>query len=290
MSPAGKDRATEEQRQIVCSMVDFILNRLQVDFLALGEIAEKDVEVIKQTCELTGFDLKFDFAKVGRSHFDTCFIYKREKLVLHDSRLITLAKGNRILKIAHRIDFIILDYEKLLHVFISHWPSRRYCHENSADRHLLGSSLRDAVKDLNSEIGKLANVILLGDYNDEPFDPSLAEQLMATRDRVLAGKNPHLLYNPFWRHLSPSKLYLPDKKDESSGGTYFHKHGEITRWRTFDQIIFSAAFLGHTDWHLNEALTGILHFEEYEAIIMDKNEIFDHFPVLGVIGEVKKNG
>jgi hypothetical protein len=39
------------------------------------------------------------------------------------------------------------------------------------------------------------HVIILGDFNDEPFDAPLSNHLMATRDRALAGKS-HLLYNP----------------------------------------------------------------------------------------------
>ncbi|MCX7113074.1 MAG: endonuclease/exonuclease/phosphatase family protein [Proteobacteria bacterium] len=290
LSPAGKDRATDEQRQFVCSMVNFILNEVQVDFLALGETAEKDVEAIIQNCKLTGVDLEFDFSKVGRTKFDICFLYRREKLSLNGLRLITSPKGNRIFKIAQQVDFIIPRTDKPLHIFISHWPSWVKCNENSADRHLLGQSLRNAVEDVGSEHGILANVILLGDYNDEPFHASLAEHLMATRDRAFAKRKPYLFYNPFWRHLGFSKLSLPDNMDEGSGGSYYYNKGEITRWRTFDQMIFSSAFLGHNNWHINEELTGILDFSVLRERVMDYKEIFDHFPVMGVIDEVKKNG
>ena len=290
LSPAGNDRATDKQRHVVCEMVDFILNRMQIDFLALGEMAERDAKAILKTCDLTGFDAEMDFPKVGRSRFDTCFLYRREKLVLLATHPIISKKGNRSLKIAQRADFMIQGYGRPLHVFVSHWPSLSWCHENSADRHLLGVRLRDAIEELSPEREKLANVILVGDYNDEPFDVSLAGQLMATRDRELASKKPHLLYNPFWRHLCCPTLSSSDNTDEGSGGTYFHKSGEITRWRTFDQIIFSSAFLGHGNWHLNEELTGILDFEGYGAMIMDAKEIFDHFPVFGVIDEVNKDG
>ena len=290
LSPAGKDRATDEQRQFVCSMVDFILNQMQVDFLALGEIAEKDVNLIIDNCKLTGIDLQFDFREVGRTKFDTCFLHRREKLSLNGTRLITSPKGRRILKIAQQVDFMILGRDKPLHIFISHWPSWLRCHENSADRHLLGQSLRSAVEDVGYERGVMANAILLGDYNDEPFHASLAENLMATRDREFAKRKPYLFYNPFWRHLGFSKLSSPEKMDEGSGGSYFYKNGEITRWRTFDQIIFSSDFLGHSDWLLNEELTGILELQLLREKMMDNKEIFDHFPVIGIIDEVEKNG
>ncbi len=267
-----------------------MLNKMQIDFLALGEITNRDVKAIMEKCELAEFDTEMDFVKNGRSRFDTCFFYRRDKLMLLATHPITSNKGNRTLKIAQRADFMIPGYGIPVHVFVSHWPSLLWCHENSADRHLLGVRLRDSIEDVSPEREKLANVILVGDYNDEPFDASLAEQLMATRDRELAKRKPHLLYNPFWRHLGFSKPYSPEMTDDSIGGTYFHKNGEITRWRTFDQIIFSSAFLGQTEWHLNEELTGVLNFEEYRAKIIDTNEIFDHFPVFGVIEEVDNDG
>ena len=292
MSPPRprKRRTTDAHRRVVCEMVNVILNEKQADFLALGEIAEKDVKVILQTCQLADFETKFDFAKVGRSRFDTGFLYRRDKLILLGTNPITSVKGHRTLKIAQRADFMIQDYGEPLHVFISHWPSLLWCHENSSDRHLLGIRLREKVEEVSPELGKIGNVILLGDYNDEPFDLSLAEQLMATRDRVLAKNKPHLLYNPFWQHLSFPKSHSTDDTDDGNGGTYFHGSGDITRWRTFDQINFSSDFLGNSDWYLNEQLTFILDISGYGARVKDANEIFNHFPVLGVIEKVESHG
>ena len=136
LSPAGKARATDELRQFVCSMVDFILNKMKVDFLALGEIAEKDVKVILENCQLANIGNVFDFAKAGRSRFDTGFLYRRDKLGLIDPpRSIITNKGNSTLKLAQRADFTIRGCDKSLHVFISHWPSLLWCPESSADRH-----------------------------------------------------------------------------------------------------------------------------------------------------------
>ncbi|BBL73050.1 hypothetical protein MishRS11D_01480 [Methylomagnum ishizawai] len=185
---------------------------------------------------------------------------------------------------AQRADFLAPNGGGLLRLFISHWPSRLWCHENSVDRHLLGMRLRDQIDGLNP--AKDGAVILLGDYNDEPFDDSLAGQLMATRDRAFVVKKPHLLYNPFWRHLVRAEPYPSKAEDETGGGTYFHANGETTRWRTFDQIIFSSVFLGRGRWHLNEALTGILRIPEHGAKMVDHQSIFDHFPVIGVIEKV----
>lgn len=284
LSPGARNRATEEQRLWVCGVVDFILNNLGVDFIALGEVADNDFGALIDNCRLDGFRIHNGFIKAGRSHFDTCFIYKLEKMeLLGEGMNITSEKGGRTLKIAQRADFMIPGSNRPLHVFISHWPSLLWCHENSADRHLLGMRLRDAVENMSVTPGRLADVILMGDYNDEPFDASLADQVMATRDRNLARSKPYLLYNPFWRRMTSANFYSQGHEEQGGCGTYFHESGNSTRWRTFDQIIFSPAFLGRGLWHLNENLTGILEMPGYFEMVVDTDQIFDHFPVIGVI-------
>jgi len=171
-----------------------------------------------------------------------------------------------------------------LHLFISHWPSRLWCEKDGTDRHLLGIRLRDATEKIigqNSEVPSY--IMIMGDFNDEPFDISLSEHVMATRDLFLAKTKKYLFYNPFWKMMGENYIEDIQNKEEKCGGSYFHKNGTFTRWRTFDQIIFSSAFLGSCEWQLNERLTKILHFPEYLAMIRNSKEIFDHFPVLGVI-------
>jgi hypothetical protein len=291
LSPAGKSRATKEQTSLACALVDFILHQMAVDFIALGEINEKDAGDIRARCNLEGYELCKAFSKVGRSQFDMCFLYNFEKLNLFDEvRPISSFKGNRCLKIAQQLDFKIANYGKPLHIFVSHWPSLLRCPRNSPDRAHLGMRLRDSVMSLNPQSTPPGNVILMGDYNDEPFDVSLAEHLMATRDRHLVKKRPHLLYNPFWRKLGFSEPYLSQREEDELGGTYFYKGGEATCWHTFDQILFSSEFLGSGDWQLVEGMTGLLNIPGYKSLVVNKNEIFDHFPVISVIEKVDDNG
>jgi endonuclease/exonuclease/phosphatase family metal-dependent hydrolase len=81
------------------------------------------------------------------------------------------------------------------------------------------------------------HVLVMGDFNDEPFDSAL-EILNATRDMTIARERPGMLFNPFWRHLGH------EDRDDVVCGTCFHRNGETTRWRTFDQILLSGEFLG----------------------------------------------
>ena len=92
---------------------------------------------------------------------------------------------------------------------------------------------------------------------------------------ALAKKKPHLLYNPFWKYLGARSF------DIESSGSYYYKSGKLTQWHTFDQIIFSRAFLISKEWGLCEESEFILNIPGYLESVKSNNSIFDHLPVSG---------
>lgn len=177
-----------------------------------------------------------------------------------------------------------MESEVSFHLFVSHWSSRLWTPENSPQRQLLGTRLRDSVDEILNLYEQDPYIILLGDYNDEPFDVSLSENLMASRDKAFTARKKHLLYNPFWKNMTD--MNEADDESQYICGTYFHKGGNITKWRTFDQIMFSHAFVNEQGWYLNERSTGVLLIPQYLEVVKDAKEIFDHMPVLGVVEKV----
>ncbi len=288
LSPVGKDRSTDEQKEYARKMIDVFIDNLKIDFIALGEVSSLDISDIIKHCQIEGYEVFNGYEKAGRSYFDTCVLYKKDKFDLLDSSRITAAKGGRTFKVAQRLDFSFCEHDIPLHVFISHWPSRLHLKANDPERALLGMKLRNSIDSLISVYKDDTTVILLGDYNDEPFDQSLSEHLMATRDRGLASRKGHLLYNPFWRKIGHEYPYSHSNAQEinDNGGTYYYKSGEVSRWRTFDQIIFSSNFLGRSAWHINENLTKIIDLPNYKDLVLDSTENFDHFPIIGIIEKV----
>jgi hypothetical protein len=260
-----------------------LIRDLEVDCLALGEVRYADLLAIAESIGCEHYSIFDGTLKKGRLQFDTGVIYNADRLRLaHSSSLVT-SRGTTSLKVANRLDLLALDTKEPLHVFVSHWPSRLWCHENGANRHLLGVRLRDAFDDVRKLYFHPPKVVFLGDFNDEPFDPALAEQLLATRDRKLVRSCGEYLYNPFWRHLGEQVPHVPGKPCRSYAGSCFYSAGKETHWRTFDQIIFSSAFLGESDWHLNEDTSKILQLSPYDASVLKDSAIFDHFPVMSVI-------
>lgn len=283
LSPLGKSRLDVNTRQVSQFIIKSLIDVDQVSFLALGEITENDLKSYMDIIESRGYDFYSGILKQRKLFFDVGAIYNRKQLELLNSHTITRTHSGRNFKIATRLDFKIYHTSELIHFFISHWPSRQWLHARSPERDMLGSRLRDSVNEIKLNYKKLAKIVLLGDYNDEPFDRSLAFHLPATRDRTLAQKNEEFFYNPFWRLLGESIPYSINLETNSICGTYYHKKGVETKWRTFDQIIFSSSFLGKDKWYLNEKYVFIWQNPILIDLIQKRSVIIDHLPILSLI-------
>lgn len=292
LSPLGKSRATNEQKSIALAVVRYLTEEVKVDCLALGEVTYDDLIAFKSELELQDYEIIDGTLKKERLNFDTGVIYRKSSLYFVSQESITINRSNHHLKLANKLKFLMPFCDSPLYLFVSHWPSRLWCQVNGADRHVLGLRLHDEIDSLHKIHGVPANVILLGDYNDEPHDSSLESHLLAVRDRRLVRKNKNLLYNPFWRHLGEPLPHQPGKPCPSFSGSCCLKSSTAveTKWRTFDQIIFSAAFIGQSAWQLNEDYTQILRGTSFDLIVSARNQIFDHFPVISVIERKDNDG
>jgi len=110
----------------------------------------------------------------------------------------------------------------VFHFFVNHWPSRRGGAEASEHRRLWAAShLRRAVDEVLLT-DPLAKVIIMGDFNDEPNNRSLANAL-GTLTPAKAAHLPGLLYNP--------GLEIDTQKE----GSYNYRN----EWNMLDQVIYA---------------------------------------------------
>ena len=94
---------------------------------------------------------------------------------------------------------------------------------------------------------------------------------------------------PYWRFLGDETPCAPEDilNTEPVLGTHHYVHaGQLSRWFTSDQIIFSSAFLGNSEWTLDETKTGVERPDMLKALIKEK--VFDHFPVIGSMVKLKR--
>lgn len=117
-----------------------------------------------------------------------------------------------------------LNSGEILHVFINHWPSRREGSEISDSKRMDAARVLRTKIDAIQKLEKSPNILILGDFNDEPSDKSITEGLKAlSPDQAISNNN---LY---------SLLYPEFKKGE---GSLFYKD-----WDLFDQILVSGNLL-----------------------------------------------
>jgi len=102
-----------------------------------------------------------------------------------------------------------------LAVFINHWPSRRGGAASAASRMVAATALAQTLQN-NPTIP--ANFLIMGDFNDDPEDPSITEGLQA-------GDAFHSIVN---------LAFLARQADSTVGTIAWH-----TGWNMFDQIMIS---------------------------------------------------
>lgn len=81
-----------------------------------------------------------------------------------------------------------------MHFIVVHWPSRYGGEKRSRPLRNAAADLSRSIIDSLMAINPDAKVVLMGDYNDDPNNESVAEHLNATRKKRLRGDQ---LYNPF---------------------------------------------------------------------------------------------
>jgi predicted extracellular nuclease len=144
-----------------------------------------------------------------RLHFDQDTSYKSRDILYVTGKL----RGQR----------------QLLHIFVNHWPSRRGGEaESSANRAVAAMALRKVVDSLRTAENNPL-ILIMGDFNDEPANQSLAEVLGA-RQAPLASDG-----------LAPAGdlFNLMGPADARGEGSYNYQGN----WNMLDQFVVSAALL-----------------------------------------------
>ncbi len=113
-----------------------------------------------------------------------------------------------------------------IHFFVTHWPSRWGGKERSEPLRIFVAKIIRAHVDSILKIDPNAKIIIMGDLNDDPTDPSV-KQVMRTVDKPRKIK-PDLLFNPM------------EKKYKKGIGTL--AYNDV--WDLFDQFMLSYGLLG----------------------------------------------
>jgi predicted extracellular nuclease len=112
-----------------------------------------------------------------------------------------------------------------LHLFVNHWPSRREGEEKSEPKRMTAAQIaRTKIDEIYAQ-NPAAKILLMGDFNDEPDNKSMAGTLQA--ENKATQVNDKQLFN--------TSAALKQRGE----GTLTHQG----KWNLFDQIIVSGALL-----------------------------------------------
>jgi hypothetical protein len=222
-----------------------------------------------------------------KSKFNLGVIYNEEMASFVGNEFKISEIGGNKYKIACRLDFV-LHGEDYFSFLVSHWPSRLLKRDDSEIRGHYGSALRKEVENLRQS--GIKYLVVLGDFNDEPFNHSMTTYLRGCRDASFVNSNPDLLYNPFWRQIVDPTGYTKSLSVDDQTGTYFYRNDNLHRWRVFDQMLFCSSFVGLSDWHLNEANTGVLRYARLKLAVESPKSKLDHLPIIAELNKEKADG
>ena len=159
---------------------------------------------------------------------NTALLYQREKFRLITQASITIEFPYNKRKQTRDILYVsgLIASRDTLDLFVCHFPSRRGGEkESEADRVYVASVLKAKTDSLFS-VRKKANIIIMGDFNDEPSNKSLVETLKAQRS---LGK------------IERTGLYNLSSQFERQKNQGSYKYGR--QWNILDQIIVSGNLL-----------------------------------------------
>ena len=286
LSPTrAPDRAGPAHFQAAAQVLRHLIEVVGADVIVLGEMAEPSIDGLRDACEIARADYTWlkAFHPAGRSRFSQCVLSRTGRLTVAFDRPIIQDEGHAIRKVGLAFLVRLHDGNQPLHLIASHWPSWLFMDRHDVERTHLAAFLRRWIDDQILKYTPNANVVLVGDFNDEPFDEGMERYLHASRDRDRVKRNRRLFYNPFWRHVN---AFPPGAVEERSSdpATYFHAAGRFSHWRTFDQLIVSSSVLcGRAGWRLNEANTRVapLPVAKSAGDVAVPHPFFDHLPIVG---------
>jgi predicted extracellular nuclease len=161
-----------------------------------------------------------------RRGIDVALIYNDQTVKYLYSKSVSVDKPGLFTRDILYVKFIL--GKDTCHFFVNHWPSRSAGQlETESDRYAAACSLKKMTDSLFN-INASANILIMGDFNDDPADESMIHHLKVQKCSM----------NPF-----PGELYNLSKAPSSFAikGTLKYQG----KWNIFDQIIVSGNLLQH---------------------------------------------
>lgn len=241
-TPTGPKRWTPERLEIKLRNLAHIIGKMNggrgPDVLGLCEIENRGVvEMLRD--KLAPLDRKYEIVhqdSPSDGGIDCALLYDADVFSLVEAKFhfVDANKTRDILEARLRRDGVDL------YVFVNHWPSRR---NDEWQRISAATVLRKRLDEILAADPK-ADILLVGDFNDEPENISL-------RDHLRAAISPE--------KLEGGLLYNTTAPISAAGkGTFVYDN----RWNLLDQIIISAGMLDEAGFQWKRDSSRRLEYRE----------------------------
>lgn len=194
------------------------------DILGVCEVEHGHVlrELIDSNMPNRKYDIAYHESPDARG-IDVGFIYDAGKLELLSwgYRSVQMPAGDPPTR-----DVVFVEFAMGPHKIVcigNHWPSRRGGNAESVGKRISAATTCRAIVDSVLALHPSADIVVMGDFNDEPADVSMTQYLKATGDRQAASGSTQL-YN-----------CMAQWSSDTTRGSYRYRG----KWNLLDQFILS---------------------------------------------------
>lgn len=242
-TPTSKKKWTPERYQTKLDHLTKVVEGMEYPAI-LGVSEVENEQVLKDWCEKTSM-AKHDY---GFVHFDSPdfrgidvgLLYQKKAFKVEKSETIRINFPKEIVEDYTTRDVLIVKgtLQNLpVTIFVNHWPSRRGGVAKSEPKRMyVAQQVRKKVDDILKKDAN-ANIILMGDFNDEPENNSLQKGLNAS-------------YLPSREIVTADLKNCMAELDIAGKGTYKYRGN----WNMLDQIIVTRNLeAGNNGWLVKNA-------------------------------------
>jgi len=234
-TPEGKDHWTQEIYEAKLANMAKVISEIGEDvtgtspaLIGVSEIENRRVledllnqkPLVQKDYGIVHFDSPdrrgIDVGLIYQKKLFTPTHYKAYELIIYDDQ----DRSKRVYTRDQLLVSGMFDGEKI-HIIVNHWPSRSGGEERSRPKRISAAELNNHIMDSLFGEDPYAKIITMGDFNDDPTNPSIKEVLSAKDHR---------------EDMKMKDLYNPMEAMFKKGlGTLAYRDG----WNLFDQIIIS---------------------------------------------------